>query len=170
MRVRSSSVRLVLEQLPGRLARALDTAEVAELVDGLVVAGWRPGQVAHRVGAEPAQGSVERDAEHVVEVLRALAGQTPPDVEHAAERQQRERARRSGPPPASPEVRDAAIASIRAGLKGVPASRPAPPRRTRPACSSCGGEGSFFVTRQVHLCPRCVALLAAGEARLSAAG
>lgn len=171
MRVRSPSVSHVLEQLPARLARALDTADVAELVDGLVAAGWRPGQVAHRVGGEPAQGSLERDAVHVVEVLRALAAQIPPDVAHARGRQERERAsRRAEPGPASPAVREAALASIRSGLKGLPSSRPVPPQRSRPACNLCGGEGSYFVTRQVHLCPRCVALLAAGEARLSAAG
>ena len=79
-------------------------------------------------------------------------------------------ATRSGAPPATPEVRARALADIRSQLRGLPRRRPEPPPRARPGCNLCGGEGTYFVTRQVHLCSRCVEVLAAGEARLSATG
>ena len=164
----------VFSHLPALLMRELDTAEVAEVLDQLVAAGWRPGQLRHRVGAEPAQGSVEKDARHLLELLRGLCAQTCPDALHAAEAAERERARRwereSAPPPASPEVRDAHLAQIRAGLKGSPRKRPEPEPRTRPGCSLCQGEGAYFVTRDVHLCKRCVDVLATGQARLDQTG
>ena len=164
----------VFSHLPALLMRALDTDAVAQVLDELVAAGWRPGQLRHRVGAEPAQGSVERDAEHLLAMLRGLREQTCPDVLHAREVAAREQARRwereNAPEPASEEVRAARIAQIRAGLKGVPRTRPEPQPRTRPACSLCTGEGSFFVTRDVHLCRRCVDVLATGEARLRETG
>ena len=164
----------VFSHLPALLMRALDTEPVAQVLDELVAAGWRPGQLRHRVGAEPAQGSVEKDAEHLLEVLRGLREQTCPDVLHAQEVAAREERRRweqaTAPRPASEQVRAARIAEIRSGLKGVPRKRPEPTPRTRPACSLCAGEGSFFVTRDVHLCKRCVDVLATGAARLSGTG
>ena len=36
------------------------------------------------------------------------------------------------------------------------------PLRARPDCAVCQGESDFFVRRDVHLCARCVDLLAAG--------
>ena len=65
--------------------------------------------------------------------------------------------------PAAPEDCARWAASIRAGLRTGPRPRrPAPPPRERPACSACGGASAFFVRRDVHLCGRCVDLLAAG--------
>lgn len=165
----------VFSHLPALLMRALDTEPVADVLDELVAAGWRPGQLRHRVGAEPAQGSVERDAEHLLEVLCALREQTCPDLLHAAELEQREQRRRwaqeTAPRPASPEVQQAYLDQIRSALPAGPRRRRAEPApRTRPACSLCTGEGSFFVTRDVHLCKRCVDVLATGEARLSDTG
>lgn len=164
----------VFSHLPALLMRELDSEPVAQVLDELVAAGWRPGQLRHRVGAEPAQGSLERDAEHLLALLRGLLQQTCPDALHAQEVAAREEQRRwereHAPPPASPRVREARLAEIRAGLKGVPQRRGEPQPRTRPPCSLCAGEGSYFVTRDVHLCARCVEVLATGEARLSETG
>ena len=164
----------VFSHLPALLMRALDNEAVAEVLDDLVAAGWRPGQLRHRVGAEPAQGGVERDADHLLDVLRGMREQTCPDELHAREvearEQQRAWERASAPAPASEEVRAARIAEIRAGLKGTPRTRQEPVPRTRPPCSLCAGEGSFFVTRDVHLCKRCVDVMATGAARLSETG
>lgn len=164
----------VFSHLPALLMRALDNQQVAEVLEELVAAGWRPGQLRHRVGAEPAQGSVDKDADHLLEVLRGLRDQTCPDVLHAREVEARAEARRweqlTAPTPASEQVRAARIAEIRSGLKGTPRKRAEPVPRTRPPCSLCAGEGSFFVTRDVHLCKRCVDVMASGAARLSETG
>ena len=164
----------VFSHLPALLMRALDTEPVAEVLDELVAGGWRPGQLRHRVGAEPAQGSVDKDAQHLLEMLRGLRGQTCPDLEHARAVREREQARRweqeSSPLPASPEVRAAHLAQMRAAVPGVPRRRVQPEPRTRPSCSLCHGEGTYFVTREVHLCPRCVDVLATGQARLDQTG
>jgi ribosomal protein S14 len=171
MPVRSARTLEVLRPLPALLVRELQTAEVEALVGGLVDAGWRPGQLAARIGAAPAQGSPEADAAAAVGLLHDLRSTVPPDVAHAREHaERRHRREEDGAVPATAEVRERALAEIRAQLKGVPSRRTPPPERTRPACSLCDGEGSFFVTRQVHLCRRCVAVLATGEARLSATG
>ena len=164
----------VFSHLPALLMRELDSEPVAAVLDELVRAGWRPGQLRHRVGAEPAQGSVEKDAAHLLALLRGLTGQTCPDALHEQEKQERARQRQwereQAPEPASPEVRQARIEQIRAGLKGVPRRRPEPEPRTRPSCSLCAGEGAYFVTRDVHLCKRCVDVLATGQARLRETG
>jgi hypothetical protein len=136
-----------------------------------VGAGWRPGQLASRLGAAPAQGSVEADAAHVRQLLRGLVGTEAPDHAHAravAERE-RERAARRGPRPATDAVRERALARMRASVGGAPRRRVRPPPRARPSCALCDGEGSWFVTPEVHLCPQCVAVLATGEARLTVA-
>ena len=164
----------VFSHLPALLMRELDTPEVQAVLDELIAVGWRPGQLRHRVGAAPSQGSVERDAVHLLELLRGLRGQPCPDALHAQEVAEREAGRRweaeTAPPPAEPEVRAARLAEIRLSLKGTPRRRPEPVPRTRPACSLCAGEGSYFVTRDVHLCARCVEVLATGSARLSETG
>jgi hypothetical protein len=164
----------VFSHLPALLMRELDTPEVAAVLEVLVANGWRTGQLRHRVGAEPSQGSAEKDAAHLLHMLTSLTGQTCPDAVHAREREERERQRQweleNAPAPASPEVREAHLAQIRAGLKGVPRRRPEPEPRTRPACSLCAGEGAYFVTRDVHLCKRCVDVLATGQARLRGTG
>ncbi len=164
----------VFSHLPALLMRELDTAPVAEVLEVLVASGWRPGQLRHRVGAEPAQGSVEKDAAHLLQLLTALTTQPCPDALHAQEKQERARQREweraQAPEPASPEVRQARLEEIRAGLKGVPRRRAEPEPRTRPACSLCTAEGAYFVTRDVHLCRRCVDVLASGQARLEQTG
>ena len=174
MRRRSPYAAEVFDGLPALLARELEGDVADEVLAELVAAGWRTGQLRHRIGGEPTQGSVEKDAAHVLALLRSLREVPCPDLLHAQQVQDREEQRRweqeSAPQPADPEVRDAHLARIRAGLKGAPRRRPEPPPRTRPTCSLCPGEGAYFVTRDVHLCPRCVQVLASGRARLSATG
>jgi hypothetical protein len=161
----------VFSHLPALLMRELDTEPVAEVLDALVAAGWRPGQLRHRVGAAPAQGTVTQDAAALLELLRGLLAQTAPDVAHAREVEERERRRRreaeQTPPPASPGVRDASVRAIRAQLKGAPKRCGEQEPRTRPSCSLCASDSAYFVTREVHLCKRCVDVLATGQARLS---
>lgn len=164
----------VFSHLPALLMRELDTPVVAAVLAELVAAGWRTGQLRSRVGAEPSQGDVDRDAAHLLELLRSLCDQPCPDLVHAREVQEREQRRRweqgNAPQPASPEVRDAHLAQIRAGLRGQPRRRTAPEPRTRPDCSLCAAESAYFVTREVHLCARCVDVLASGRARLDQTG
>ena len=170
MRTGSPHLVDVVSSLPVLLVRALDADRAGREVDALVAAGWRPGQLRARIGAEPSQGSPERDADHVLELLRALAGEVPPDVAHARElerrRREREDERARAPRPASPEVRRRSVERIRTELGLGPRRTAVTEPRTRPACNLCGGEGSFFVTPELHLCSRCVAVLATGEARL----
>ena len=170
MRTGSQSLSDVVRSLPALLVRALDTDQAGSEVDALVAAGWRTGQLQARIGAAPSLGSPDRDADQALAVLRGLQDETPPDVAHAREleqrRRDREQERARAPQPASPEVRRRSVERIRGELGLVPSRRPAAARRTRPACSLCDAEGSFFVSREVHLCPRCVAVLATGEARL----
>ena len=164
----------VFSHLPALLMREMDAPDVAELLDRLLAAGWRAGQLRHRVGAAPAQGSVAADAVHLRGLLEQLLAAPCPDVVRAQELAAAEQSRRwreqTAPRPASAEVQQAHLSAIRAGLKGAPAPRPAPMPRLRPACSLCAAEGAYFVTREVHLCRRCVAVMASGEARLSTTG
>jgi ribosomal protein S14 len=165
----------VFSALPSRLMRELDTPAVAALLGGLVDAGWRPGQLRSLVGAEPSQGSVAADAVHLQRLLESLLQHECPDARHARERAEqqaeRDRQRREAPRPADPEVRDRWISEIRASLKSTPARRrPQPEARVRAECALCSAESAFFVRRDVHLCRRCVDLLAAGDVRLTAAG
>ena len=173
-RMRSPHHTDVFSQLPSRLMHELDDADVAAVLADLVEAGWRPGQLRSRIGAEPSLGSPDRDAQQVLDVLRRLREQTPPDIAHARELERRRRAREderaTAPRPASPETAGRSAQRIRTELGLLPARRPAAEPRTRPSCSLCDGEGSFFVSRDVHLCPRCVEVLASGEARLVATG
>ena len=164
----------VFSHLPVLLMREMTTAPVAALLRQLVDAGWRPGQLRDRVGAAPSQGSIERDAAALVELLDALTRCPAPDAVHAARRRERSLAREreaaEAPLPATPEAREQHLAQIRAALGVAPRRRREPEPRTRPACSLCSGEGAFFVTHDVHLCSRCVAVMATGEARLSRTG
>ena len=164
----------VFSHLPVLLMREMATAPVAALLGQLINAGWRPGQLRHRVGAAPSQGSVERDAAALVELLDALTRCPAPDAAHAARRSERSLAREreaaEAPLPATPEARQQHLAQMRAALGVPPRRRPEPEPRTRPACSLCAGEGAFFVTHDVHLCSRCVEVMATGEARLSRTG
>jgi hypothetical protein len=174
MRTASPSLADVVDRFPGLLVRALDAEQAGREVDALVAAGWRPGQLGARIGATPSLGSPDRDADQVLGLLRSLRDEVPPDVAHAREREQRRRDRADerarAPQPASPEVRRRSVERIRRELGLTPSRRTPAEPRTRPACSLCDGEGSFFVSREVHLCTRCVAVLATGGARLAQAG
>ena len=157
----------VFSHLRVAVARELATPEVAALLEELVGLGWRPWDLRHRVGSLPVQSGPEQDAAVIVTLLQRLREDEPPAVRAEAERAERERqqarAAEDAPDVASPEVREQWIASIRRGLKGTPRpARPAPVR-VRPDCALCQGESDFFVRRDVHLCARCVDLLAAGE-------
>lgn len=161
----------VFSHLPSRLMRELDTPVVAALLGRLVAAGWRPGQLRSRVGAEPTQGSVAADAVHLQALLEGLLDEECPDARHARERAeqlaQRERERAEAPRPADPEVRDRWISEIRASLKSTPPRRRDQHEvRLRAECALCSDESAFFVRRDVHLCRRCVDLLASGQVRL----
>lgn len=164
----------VFGHLPALLVHELAGEPVAGLLDSLVSLGWRPGQLRHRVGAEPAHGSVAQDAAHLLEFLRSLLEQECPDARHARaveqRRAQRARAAAHAPAPAAPEARAHFVREIRRALPGVAASRPVPEPRLRPTCAVCEAESTVFVRRDVHLCSRCVDLLAAGEVRLQASG
>ena len=165
-----SLAELVFGSLRVAVVRELESPEVARLLRELVVRGWRPRQLADRVGALPVQPTSALDAEVVREALRRLLDEESPqqqyDAEVARREQDREQARREAPVVAAPEERTRWIEAIRTGLKGS-RTRAAfgPPVRLRPDCALCSAESQFFVRRDVHLCKRCVDLLAAGEVR-----
>lgn len=156
----------VFSQLRVAVSRALDTEEVGGLLDELVGRGWRPWQLRHRVGGLPTQPTSEQDAAVIVACLRQLREEPSPqaryDEEQARRRSERAAARRDAPVPAGPAERDRWIAVIRSSLKGPPRVVTPAPMRVRPDCALCQGESDFFVRRDVHLCARCVDLLAAG--------
>ena len=156
----------VFGHLRAAVARELDTAEVSELVDDLVDRGWRPWQLRHRVGTLPTQPSSAQDAEVILAMLRRLLDEPSPqaryDEEKARRQQDRQDAASQAPTPADPGERDRWIAVIRSGLKGRARVVTPAPMRIRPDCAVCQGESDFFVRRDVHLCARCVDLLAAG--------
>jgi hypothetical protein len=156
----------VFGQLRAAVSRELDTEEVAGLLDELMSRGWRPWQLRHRVGTLPTQPSSVQDAEVITEHLRQLLNELSPqaryDEDKARRQQEREEAERTAPVPAEPAERDRWIAVIRTGLKGRPRVVTPAPLRVRPDCAVCQGESDFFVRRDVHLCARCVDLLAAG--------
>jgi hypothetical protein len=156
----------VFSQLRVAVSRELDTPEVDELLDALVGRGWRPWQLRHRVGTLPTQPTSLQDAEVIVAHLRQLLDEPSPQAKYDEERARRQRdradARRDAPVPAEPEDRERWIAVIRTGLKGRPRVVTPAPMRVRPDCALCQGESDFFVRRDVHLCARCVDLLAAG--------
>lgn len=148
------------------VTRELSTQEVGPLLDELVARGWRPWQLRYRVGSLPTQPSSVQDAEVITTLLRQLRSEPSPQQQYDDERARRQldraEAARLAPRPSAPEERDRWIAVIRNGLTGrrrvvVPASM-----RVRPDCALCQGESDFFVRRDVHLCARCVDLLAAG--------
>ncbi|MCU1590266.1 MAG: hypothetical protein JWP11_1522 [Frankiales bacterium] len=156
----------VFGQLRLAVSRELDTAEVSALLDDLIGRGWRPWQLRHRVGILPTQASSLQDAEVITALLRQLLEEPSPqaryDEEKVRRRRERADAERDAPVPADPEHRDRWIAVIRTGLKGRPRVVTPAPMRVRPDCALCQGESDFFVRRDVHLCARCVDLLAAG--------
>ena len=156
----------VFGQLRVAVSRELDTEEVTALLDELISRGWRPWQLRHRVGSLPIQATSVQDAEVITAHLRQLLDEQSPqaryDEEKARLRQERETAAKDAPVPADPADRDRWIAVIRGNLKGRPRVVTPAPLRVRPDCALCQGESDFFVRRDVHLCARCVDLLAAG--------
>lgn len=159
--------RAVFGALPSTLAAALHTPEIGDLVLQLTDKGWRPGQIAARVGAHPSG----RDPVAEVEALLGqLLEQVPPDAQWREEKARRSAQGTREPEPASDASREAWIAQIRTEL-GTPAPRKAAPvRPLRPACALCEGESTYFVTKQVRLCEGCVVLLATGAVRLADVG
>lgn len=157
----------VFGDLPTATARALDTPDVAGAVRPLLASGWRPAQLAARVGALPAS---EDPVPAVLALLQRLCERDSPSSAWQRERAERERqqaARDEDRHAAASEASRAAwVAEARRSL-GLP-SRPAraPVSRPSPSCAGCGGPGEFFVTRQVRLCTVCVAALASGTAHL----
>ena len=154
--------------LPASTAAALDDPAVAAAVRPLLERGWRPAQLAARVGALPASGD---PVGAVVAFLAQLLERDTP--QQAWERERAARADAAAvraaqtPPPASDEVRAHWVAHARRSL-GLP-PRAVAPAAAAPAraCASCPGEGTFFVTREVRLCGACVALLGSGRAHLA---
>lgn len=148
------------------VSRELDVVEVGELLDDLVDRGWRPWELRHRVGTLPTQPSSAQDAEVITAMLRRLIDEPSPQVRYDEEQARRQQVRidavGDAPAPAEPDDRERWIAVIRSGLKGRPRVVTPAPMRVRPDCALCQGESDFFVRRDVHLCARCVDLLAAG--------
>ena len=155
--------------LPARLAMALHTPEVGDLVLQLLDRGWRQGQLAARVGALPAGPDPVGD---VTTLLEGFLEQVPPDARWREEKREREAERRRAPfeQPASDASRQAWIAQIRGELGARRPGPREPVRRTRPACSLCGRESTYFVTREVRLCDACVEQLSTGALQLPNVG
>lgn len=155
--------------LPASLGRALDVPEVAAAVRPLLARGWRPAQLAARIGALPDVGSDPVPA--VVAFLEALLERESPMQAHRRERAEQARWAKDHadrmPPPASDEARAHWVAEARRSLGLPPHRLPAPSAPPTRRCASCPGEGSFFVTRDVRLCGACVELLSSGRARLA---
>lgn len=155
----------VFSHLRVAVARELDTPDVRALLDDLVDAGWRPWQLRHRVGALPTQPSSAQDAEVITVLLRQLRSEPSPQARYDEEQARRlstARMAEDEPAPSDPAERERWIAVIRSGLKGRPRVVTPAPLRVRPDCAVCQGESDFFVRRDVHLCGRCVDLLASG--------
>jgi hypothetical protein len=156
----------VFSHLRVAVVRELDAAEVGALLDELVARGWRPWQLRHRVGSLPTQPTSQQDAEVITALLRQLLDEPSPQARYEQERarreQERAQAEREAPVPAAAEARDRWIAVIRSSLKHRPRVVIPASLRVRPDCAVCQGESEFFVRRDVHLCARCVDLLAAG--------
>ena len=157
----------VFGDLPSRLGHELDEPSTAVLVRSLLDCGWRPAQLAARVGGFPAAPDPSLG---VRGLLRSLQDEPSPAKRAAAERAQRASHPAERPAAASPEAQARYLAQIRRDLGLAPRPRPTPPARRRPPCALCGAESGFFVTHQVRLCLACVQVLQSGEARLVAAG
>lgn len=156
----------VFGALPSATARALDVPGVAQVVRPLLDAGWRPAQLAARVGALPAAG----DPVHVVvEFLTRLRERDSPQQTWERERAARERTRadQARTDVASPAASASWAAQVRRDLGLRPRVRPEVAVRSTPPCSACQAPSQFFVTRQVRLCDGCVTRLAAGSVHLA---
>ena len=159
----------VTADLRAPVQQELGGPEFEALLTELVSRGWRPRQLRDRVGAVPVQPSADQDAATVVEALRRLLAQLSPqeayDEELRRRRQNAEHEKQTRHEPASEQDKARWVAAIRSGLTGRARVSFGPPVRLRPDCSLCEGEAAYFVRRDVHLCGRCVDLLAAGEIR-----
>lgn len=155
----------VFGDLPSALAHALHTAEVGDLVMQLLDLGWRPGQLASRIGAMPAATDPEQA---VIGLLKGFLEQVPPDARWREERAARKAAESVPEEPASEQSRQRWLNQIRLELGTPRAPRAQPLLRIKPPCSLCGAEGEFFVTRSARLCAACVALLESGTAVMPA--
>lgn len=176
----------VLATLPPVLARSLDRPDIHLVLGELLAEGWTSPQLAARVSLLRIAGDT---ATAVRDLLLALLDADSPRRLADRERQARADAAHSAGIPSPPlrptaafvdpldpdgdrvPVSDAArsrwIAEVRSGLKGISRPRPDPAPRSRPDCAICAQESAFFVTREVHLCSRCVHLLGAGQVRLA---
>jgi hypothetical protein len=169
-RLEAETHQAVFGGLPSALARELHTPEIGDLVLQLLDKGWRAGQLAARIGALPAGPSPTAD---IAALLVGFLDQVPPDARWREEKRERDalqRSRAEFEQPASEESRQAWIGRIRSDLGARPAPRRQPPRRTRPACSLCGQESTYFVTREVRLCDGCVEQLSTGAVQLPNVG
>lgn len=160
----------VFGELPSSLSRRLADPAVAAAVTALLEDGWRPGQLASRVGALPAGADPEAG---VLALLHGLREVQPPDLRWAEDRQARQVPARSpssagAEQPASPESREHWIREIRQQLGAKRPPRPATAVRVRPPCALCGAAGELFVTRAVRLCTGCVERLETGQLRWEA--
>ena len=160
-RLDQASHTAVFGDLPSTLAALLHTAEVGDLVLQLLDRGWRPGQLASRIGAMPAGTDPEAD---VIGLLRGFLDQVPPDARWREERAARKASQSVPEEPASEQSRQRWLTQIRSELGTPRAPRAQPLLRIKPPCSLCGAEGEFFVTRQARLCAACVSLLESGTA------
>ena len=176
----------VLATLPARVSRSLDRPDVHLVLSELLSEGWRPPQLAARVAGLRIAGDVATSVRDLL--LGLLEEDSPRRVADRAREERREAAAAAGlpvpplvTPPAVPdpldprgervpvtdEARERWIAEVRKGLKGTRAPRATPAPRVRPDCAICAQEAAYFVTREVHLCTRCVGLLGAGQVRLA---
>jgi hypothetical protein len=180
----------VLATLPARVSRSLDRPDTHLVVSELLADGWTPPQLAARVAGLRIAGDTAGAAR---DLLLSLLHEDSPRRQADRERDARQDAARAAGVPAVPlrsaagpaggpvdpvdphgtrrpvsdEARARWIAEVRRGLKGVARPRPEPAPRTRPDCAICAQESAFFVTRDVHLCTRCVHLLEAGQVQLA---
>lgn len=157
----------VFGALPSATAHLLEDPDVAAAVRPLLARGWRPAQLAARVGALPAAAD---PVVAVIGLLERLAQRSCPqqawDLERAdREREARER-RQDGHVAASDQARAHGLAQARSALGRPSHPQRQPPARPAAMCASCHGPGEFFVTRQVRLCASCVELLRSGEVHL----
>ncbi len=165
----TSLLAFVTADLRPGVQAALTELAVSEVLEALVARGWRPRQLRDRVGSVAIQPSHALDAQAVLSTLRGLLEHLSPQEAYDEELRRRahreERALEAAHQPASEQDKARWVAAIRSGLTGRARVSFGPPVRLRPDCSLCEGEAAYFVRRDVHLCGRCVDLLAAGEIR-----
>ncbi len=176
----------VLATLPARVARCLDRPDIHLVMGELLARGWTPPQLAARVSQLRIAGDTATAVRDLL--LDLIETDSPRRLADRARNGRQEAAQAAGIPapplrpvaafvdpldpsgervPVSDEARARWLTEVRSHLKGVARPRPQPEPRTRPDCALCAQEATFFVTREVHLCARCVHLLGAGQVRLA---